>query len=132
MGMVIIRLIETIRSEILTLLMDPPKGFIYKITCTITEKVYIGQTSTSVESRFKKHLEKAKVFTEEGKKASCRHLYRAMKLYGIDNFIVETIAEIPYVKEELDALEEQLISEYDSVRGGYNLLSGGTSGGKHA
>lgn len=111
--------------------MEPPKGYIYKITCTITGKVYIGQTTKTVASRYKKHAEKARAFTEETGKASCRHLYRAMKLHGIDNFVVETIEEIVYERVVLDALEIRHIAEHNSIEEGYNLLAGG-SGGLHS
>ena len=32
------------------------EGFIYKITNDINDKVYIGQTTQTVEDRFKQHL----------------------------------------------------------------------------
>ena len=33
-------------------------GFIYKIYNDINDKVYIGQTSSTLEERFKQHLKK--------------------------------------------------------------------------
>ena len=35
-------------------------GYIYKITNKINNKIYIGQTTTSIEERMRKHIDKAK------------------------------------------------------------------------
>ena len=48
------------------------KGFIYKVTCTITNKVYIGQTQRDVELRWKEHR---------------RHCYEKVSIIIIVNFI---------------------------------------------
>lgn len=32
------------------------QGFIYGITCKVTNKMYIGQTTTTVEKRLSRHL----------------------------------------------------------------------------
>lgn len=63
-------------------------AYIYKITNIINGKVYIGQTSFSIEKRFKEHLQDSnKAHTEK------RPLYDAIRKYGKDKFIIELIEE---------------------------------------
>ena len=52
-------------------------GFIYKITNTINNKVYIGKTLSSIEKRFAEHKEDSHRPQEQ-----IRPLYRAMNKYG--------------------------------------------------
>lgn len=92
-------------------------GYIYKITNKINNKVYIGQTITTVEHRWKGHLQAWK-----GNR-HCQALYDAFDKYGIDNFIVETIEKCDI--EELDDREKYWIQYYDSYNNGYNLTVGG-------
>ena len=56
-------------------------AYIYKITNRINQKVYIGQTSFSVEKRWKEHV-------QDINKHLDRPLYRALSKYGIENFSV--------------------------------------------
>ena len=56
-------------------------GYIYKITNKINGKVYIGLTTTSIEQRWRGHI-------NESKKCD-RHLYASMRKYGIENFNIE-------------------------------------------
>ena len=58
------------------------KGFIYKITNDINDKVYIGKTTlSSVEDRFQEHLKDSQRVRFEK-----RPLYNAISKYGIENF----------------------------------------------
>lgn len=66
------------------------KGFIYKITNLINGKIYIGQTTCSIEDRWKEHLHSAKKSVSEN-----RPLYRAINKYGKENFSIEKIEELP-------------------------------------
>lgn len=61
------------------------KGYIYKITCLINNKVYIGLTTTSINQRWKGHINDSK--------KSQRHLYASMRKYGVENFKIEQIDE---------------------------------------
>lgn len=90
-------------------------GYIYKITNIINNKVYIGQTTKTVEARWKQH-KKASL----DKKYS---LYYAMRKYGIDNFKIETIEQCK--DEELNEKEIEWIAFYDSYHNGYNMTIGG-------
>lgn len=92
-------------------------GFIYIIKNTINEKVYIGQTTNTIEYRFSQHLDCAK----RNYKNSI--LYNAMRKYGSKHFYVELIEEVPF--EKLDEREIYWISYYDSYNNGYNSTIGG-------
>lgn len=91
-------------------------AYIYKITNTINNKVYVGQTSLSVENRFKQHCKDS-----INPKTSDRPLYRAMRKYGIENFIIEIIEETDIPNER----EKYWIEFYNSYCNGYNATLGG-------
>jgi len=90
---------------------------IYKITNNVNGKVYIGQTTKTLEQRKAGHL-------QDAKNGVNRHLYDAMRKYGFENFIFEELCKANS-KSELNYLEAKYILEYDSVRTGYNMGYGG-------
>lgn len=92
-------------------------NYIYKISNTINEKVYIGVTSRTIEERFKEH----KYRIEERNNI---HLYQAMKKYGADKFYIEQIDTANTI-EEMYQKEKYYIQKYDSFNNGYNLTLGG-------
>lgn len=85
---------------------------IYKITCKINDKIYIGQTSETIEKRFKRHMGYQK--DEHDTK-----FYRAVRKYGTENFYIEQIDEAT-TQEELDEKELYWINKLDTVNNGYN------------
>lgn len=91
-------------------------AYIYKITNRINKKVYIGKTYTSVEQRWKEHL-------QDYNKIRCekRPLYSAMNKYGIENFSIEQIEETSFPEER----EKYWIEKYGSFHNGYNATLGG-------
>lgn len=89
-------------------------AYVYKITNCINQKVYIGQTSFSVEKRWKEHI-------KDISKHLDRPLYRALAKYGIENFTVEMIEETDFPNER----EEYWIQYYQSFHNGYNATTGG-------
>ena len=94
---------------------------VYKITNSINEKVYVGQTVFSAEKRFKRHISDAISNKNEN-----NHFHNAIRLYGSDVFSVETIVD--NVPEELiDDLETNCIAMEDSFINGYNTLEYGAS-----
>lgn len=64
-------------------------GSIYKITNTINNKVYIGQTIKPVEKRFQQHKNN---YTKPY--FSQLVLYKAFNKYGIENFTFEEIEKV--------------------------------------
>lgn len=90
-------------------------GYIYRIYNDINEKNYIGLTTNTVETRWKKHLANSSLVQY--------HLYDAMRLYGVEHFFIETIEKI---EDNLLAEREQYwIQYYDSFYNGYNETQGG-------
>lgn len=89
-------------------------GYIYKISNTINNKIYIGMTRYNIEHRWKEH--KAAYQNKN------THLYSAMCKYGIENFKIEVIEECPI--EDLILREAYWISYYDSYHNGYNMTEG--------
>lgn len=98
--------------------------YLYKITCLVNQKVYIGQT-VQPEKRWYQH----KNDSVRNPKVPFHH---AIKKYGNENFIFEVIA---CCKSQDDAnyLEELLIQQYDcfiSNGKGYNSTYGGMNAPK--
>lgn len=92
-------------------------GHIYLITNQVNQKKYVGQTHRDIYQRYKEHL---KLADSDDK----RHLYRAMRKYGVANF---TIQELETVEDDvnLDSREQYWIAYYDTHRVGYNETLGG-------
>jgi group I intron endonuclease len=99
-----------------------PYGVIYCITHKETERVYVGQTVSSIAQRWASHKAQS----------CCVLLHRAIKKYGAEAFSVEQIDKADS-KVELDELEAFYISAFCATRRdrGFNLRDGG-SFGKHS
>ena len=95
-------------------------GYIYKISNTVNNKIYIGQTSRTVEKRWNLHKRTAK---NPSYLSYSYPLYQAMRKYGIDNFQIEVIEETD--NKNLNEREVYWISYYDSYNKGYNMTLGG-------
>ena len=87
--------------------------WIYKITNIQNNKVYIGQTIRPVEQRFHRHINDALNNILD------THFARAIRKYGKENFIIETI-DTANSQEELNQKEQYWIRFYDTVNKGYN------------
>lgn len=92
-------------------------GAIYKITNKINGKIYVGQTSSTTEERWKGH-KRAWHSTRR-----CPALYNAFDKYGIENFEVEEIEQCDI--ENLNEREIYWIKQYNSYEEGYNATIGG-------
>lgn len=104
--------------------------YFYKITNTINNKLYIGQ-SVNPKKRWYNHRYRAY------KIKMCQYLHHAMLKYGVENFTFEVIASsITFDKEEIDKEEENLIQQHNSrfFANGYNVRPGGSTRGnwKHS
>lgn len=97
-------------------------GVIYKITCKVNNKVYIGQTIRPLAERYERHFNDAYECKHPG-----IHFQRAIRKYGRDAFYIEVIDE-GNCRTELDEKEKYWIKFYDSVAHGYNSTPGGEGG----
>jgi group I intron endonuclease len=91
-------------------------SYVYKITNDINGKMYIGQTSRTLEERFAEHLNEVKMDRSIG-----RPLYDAMRKYGTDHFHIGAIEETDNPKER----EVYWIEYYGTFKDGYNATFGG-------
>ena len=91
---------------------------IYKITCTVTNECYIGQ-STSISRRWSTHKRELKQGVHYN-----QHLQRAYNLYGKENFIYEILELCPANK--LNEREKFYIKLFDSHNNGFNQDDGGS------
>ena len=95
-------------------------GCIYKIRNKINDKIYIGQTTQDLGTRWKQHLKKS---------SNCVCLKRALNKYGIDNFEYELVCTTS--DDLLNDKEIEYIENFNCLSpDGYNLRLGGNSG-KH-
>jgi group I intron endonuclease len=103
-------------------------GYIYRITNSVNDKVYYGQTTQDPPTdRWKSHQKDVRINSKRG----CLALHNAMRLHGIDNFNFEVLLTCE-TQGELDAKEIEMISNNNSLTpNGYNLKHGGHGGGKH-
>ena len=103
--------------------------YIYKITNKVNNKVYIGQTKTTVAERWQRHITESRCL---GCHTYNTVLKRAMRKYGVNNFICEQIEECCNQKQ-LSEREKYWIAYYhsfinDSEANGYNMTRGGEEG----
>lgn len=97
-------------------------GYIYKITNTVTNKVYIGQTINDPDKRWIGHQQSI------GTNRGCPALKASMEKHGIDKFKFEVL--IICFDSDLSKFEKEYIKKYESFGPkGYNLTHGGEEGG---
>lgn len=98
---------------------------IYIIENLENGKSYIGQTTRTLEERFREHCGNSKT-------SVCPKLKNAIKKYTPYCFSMEALWEGDCSQEQLDYLETEFIKHHNTVHpNGYNLTLGG-SGGKHS
>ena len=87
---------------------------IYCITNKINGKQYVGQTVRSAEERFREHCRDKKMY-----------ISKAIRKYGKENFIVETIDSALLI-DDLNEKEIYWIDKFKTKKpNGYNLCNGG-------
>lgn len=98
----------------------PKESGIYMVTNTINNHVYIGQ-SKNIYNRFNNHH----ISEYKNEKSSCFNtkFYRALRKYGLENFVVSIIELCPV--EELNQKEIYYIEKFNSFHNGYNSTAGG-------
>jgi len=101
-----------------------PYGEIYCLTCFVTGKKYIGQTTQASDKRWKQHR------NERNRKAT--HINRALVLHGVETFTL-TVLDMADDQTELDLKEVYWIRLEGTLSpNGYNLNEGGLGGGKRS
>jgi hypothetical protein len=90
---------------------------IYKITCLVNNKSYIGQ-SVSIKRRWATHKRELASGVHYN-----TYLQRAYNKYGKENFVYEILELCP--KEKLNEREQFYINIFDAFKNGYNCDLGG-------
>lgn len=90
---------------------------IYKITCLVDNKAYIGQ-SVSIKRRWATHRRELAAGTHYN-----QYLQRAYNKYGKNNFVYEILELCP--QHKLNEREQFYISLFDTYKNGYNCDLGG-------
>jgi group I intron endonuclease len=93
-------------------------GEIYKITNTINDKIYVGQTTRTAAIRWKEHQKNIQALKHR------LPLYKALDKYGVDNFVVEVLEICE--DNQLNEKEVYWIKKLESFgEKGYNCTVGG-------
>jgi hypothetical protein len=93
------------------------KKIIYKVTLNLTDQVYIGATSKSIDARKQDHVQKSK-------KGLGSYFQSAVATYGPEAFSWEQIDTANDVNE-MASKEKRYILEYNSKKSGFNSDQGG-------
>lgn len=97
-------------------------GYIYKITNTVTNKMYIGQTCKDINTRWRNHISSIK--NERG----CPALRDAIKKHGFDKFEFKLL--LICFDDCIYDIERYYIAKFNTrVPNGYNISPGGMGGG---
>lgn len=91
-------------------------GLIYIIRNNQNNKVYIGQTTQTLQGRWNDHRVKSQTYKND--------LYVAIREIGLENFTIEEI-ENNINKEDLNDRESYWILYYNSIESGYNMIMPG-------
>ena len=89
------------------------KGYIYKITNTQNDKIYVGQTIRTIAQRFRRHINDANNGLDT-------HFARAIRQYGETSFNVSLLEEVDGTSEYITEREYFWINKLDAYNSGYN------------
>lgn len=96
---------------------------IYKITNILNGKSYIGQTSKTVETRFRRHIKQSKQKLSH----RCCYIANAIHKYGPQSFKIEILEQVETIEQANDR-ECYWISELKTQHpNGYNIQLGGNN-----
>ena len=107
------------------------EGYIYVILNDINpEQVYVGQTTTTADTRWRSHISQIKNHTFTDK------LHNKMEYYGKEHFAMEIIEthSCEYKDDLIDKLDEReiyYIAFFDSYKNGLNSTKGGRCNADH-
>lgn len=88
------------------------QGFIYSIYSRDADKHYIGSTTKQLNKEWKEHL-------DISRRMSPKPLYKAIRKYGADRFILKVLEECH--ESLLDEKLSYWIEQYDAYNKGYNI-----------
>lgn len=97
-------------------IVEEKQFIVYKITCDINNKVYIGQTSKPIQKRLEKHFSLA---LSEKERSDSIKLSRAIRKYGKSHFYIQELERVSN-QDELDEREYFWINHHNAVKQGYN------------
>jgi hypothetical protein len=110
-------------------------GIIYKIENTITNEIYIGQTTvqegfngryrckgTGIERVYKFHNSRKNRGLDYN-----QHLLGSIEKYGFDTFVVDEVFDTALTFDELNDKEAFYVKQFNSYYKGYNQTFGGDS-----
>jgi group I intron endonuclease len=99
---------------------------IYLVTCTVTGKYYVGQTMRPLKVRWRVHCNAAR-------KGVITHFYNAIRKYGSEAFIIESLVDGLPTKTAADLMEKVWIVALNARdrEYGYNTTSGGDDPPSH-
>lgn len=89
---------------------------VYKITNSVNNKIYIGQTSRSLVKRWEEHIKESSYRKSK--------FYNAIKKYGHHSFTIHIICYANSL-EELNHREKYCIRVFKAIENGYNSQLGG-------
>lgn len=104
--------------------MSEKKWIIYCITNTENNKKYVGQTTKTLQERWKGHIAESNNKSVQGYVTVFK---RAIRKYGIDKFKLEILEENIETAEDANEKEIMYIREHKTHvnYGGYNMTVGG-------
>lgn len=89
---------------------------LYFVTCRSTGKSYVGITSTSMSSRWIRHV--------SGRHKMRNKFHAAIAQYGADDFDVSVLWRYDFPDQAMDA-ERDIIAGLNLTESGYNMTAGG-------
>jgi len=101
-------------------------GIIYALINKVNGKVYIGQTTVSLEKRLTGHVTDSK--RKKNGKFLDTKLAKALRKYGMDSFDKKILEHCYTNQDGLDRLEIFYINKFNSMKIGYNIRHGGSRG----
>ena len=100
----------------------PNRYIIYRVTCSVTGKSYVGLTGMPLVKRWQSHVWVAT------KGSSTSVLHHAIRAHGVDAFSIEALRAVR-TRQEACVIERDLIRLFRTISPlGYNITAGGDGG----
>ena len=99
-------------------------GIIYGVVCKVTNRWYIGQTTTSFNTRYHGDFFKNKLDNLLEDNIKGKLLADDIEKYGQENFEIFEVIDVAFSEKELDEKEAYYIDLYKAYDEGYNSRRG--------